>query len=112
MFKLTFKQQVLTGFAVSLLFVLVSAVTSYLSVEKLKEDTQWQSHTYEVINLLKNTEIQVLNSESALRGFILSKKSDYLRPYNKNAPLILETVQDLKRLISDNADQIERADSF
>lgn len=112
MFKLTFKQQVLTGFAVSLLFVLVSAVTSYLSVEKLKEDTQWQSHTYEVINLLKNTEIQVLNSESALRGFILSKKSDYLRPYNKNAPLILETVQDLKRLISDNADQIERADSM
>lgn len=112
MFKLTFKQQVLTGFAVSLLFVLVSAITSYLSVEKLKDDTKWQSHTYEVINLLKNTEIQVLNSESALRGFIISQKSDYLRPYNKNAPLILETVQDLKRLISDNADQTERADSI
>ncbi|WP_316823373.1 response regulator [Pedobacter gandavensis] len=111
MFKLTFKQQVLTGFTVSLLFVLVSAITSYLSVEKLKDDTQWQSHTYEVINLLKNTEIQVLNSESALRGFILSQESDYLRPYNKNAPLILETVQDLKRITSDNADQSELADS-
>lgn len=112
MFKLTFKQQVLTGFTVSLLFVLVSAITSYLSVEKLKDDTQWQSHTYEVINLLKNAEVQVLNSESSLRGFILSQKSDYLRPYNKNAPLILETVQDLKRLISDNPDQFERADSL
>lgn len=112
MFKLTFKQQVLTGFTVSLLFVLVSAITSYLSVEKLKEDTKWQSHTYEVLNLLKNTEVQVLNSESALRGFILSEKSDYLRPYHKNAPMILETVQDLKRLISDSTDQLERADSL
>jgi CHASE3 domain sensor protein len=53
MLKLTFKQQVLTGFTVSLLFVLVSAVTSYLSVEKLNEDTKWQGHTYEVIDLIK-----------------------------------------------------------
>lgn len=112
MFKLTFKQQVLTGFTVSLLFVLVSAVTSYFSVEKLKEDTKWQGHTYEVINLIKNVETQVLNSESALRGFILSQKGAYLKPYNKNAPMILETVQELKKTISDNPEQIERVDSL
>ncbi|SHF73062.1 response regulator [Pedobacter caeni] len=112
MFKLTFKQQVLTGFTVSLLFVLVSAVTSYLSVEKLNEDTKWQSHTYEVIDQIKNVETQVLNSESSLRGFILSQKSAYLKPYNKNAPMILETVQGLKKLISDNPEQITQADSL
>ena len=112
MFQLTFKQQVLTGFTVSLLFVLVSAITSYFSVEKLTDDTKWQGHTYEVIDLIKNVETQVLNSESALRGFILSQKSFYLKPYNKNAPLILETVQELKKLISDNPEQEKRVDSL
>lgn len=112
MLKLTFKQQVLTGFTVSLLFVLVSAITSYFGVKKLNEDTKWQSHTYEVIDLIKTVETQVLNSESALRGFILSQKGLYLKPYNRNAPLILETVQNLKKLISDNPEQEERADSL
>lgn len=112
MFKLTFKQQVLTGFTASLLFVLVSAITSYLSVEKLNDDTKWQSHTYEVINKIKNIEDQILNSESSMRGFILTEKREYLKSYHKNEPKILLSVQDLQELIVDNHDQEERADSL
>lgn len=112
MFKLTFKQQVLTGFTVSLLFVLVSAITSYLSVQKLNDDTKWQNHTYEVINLAKNVETHVLNAESALRGFILTERRSYLNPYNSSAPRILETIQDLDILINEDAIQQDRVDSL
>ncbi|TKC07292.1 response regulator [Pedobacter frigoris] len=112
MFKLSFKQQVLTGFGISLLFVLLSAITSHLSIKNLNEDTKWQSHTYDVINLVKDIETNVLNSETGIRGFILSGERAYLTPYNKSAPKILPAIQDLKNLVSDNPEQYVRIDSL
>lgn len=112
MFKLSFKQQVLTGFTVSLLFVLVSAITSYLSINQLNEDTKWQSHTYDVISLTKDVEFQVLNSETGIRGFILSGDRQHLAHYNVSSAKILPTITELKKLTSDNPEQQIRIDSL
>jgi CheY-like chemotaxis protein/signal transduction histidine kinase/CHASE3 domain sensor protein len=112
MFKLTFKQQVLTGFTVSLLFVLGSAITAYFSIDKLNSDTKWQSHTYDVISLVKDVEAQVLNSETGVRGFILAGKPEYLAPYKKNSIRILPTIQELKKTVSDNSAQEILIDSL
>ncbi|MBB5438199.1 CheY-like chemotaxis protein/signal transduction histidine kinase/CHASE3 domain sensor protein [Pedobacter sp. AK017] len=112
MFKLTFKQQVLTGFTVSLLFVLVSAITSYFSIDKLNSDTKWQSHTYDVISLLKDVEGQVLNSETGVRGFILAGKPQYLAPYKKNSVKILPTIQELKSTLDQDTAQEILIDSL
>lgn len=112
MFKLTFKQQVLTGFTVSLLFVLVSAITSYFSIDKLNSDTKWQSHTYDVISLVKDVEAQVLNSETGIRGFILAGKPAYLAPYKQNSIKILPTINELKQTVSDNSAQEVLIDSL
>ncbi|SMC67937.1 ATP-binding protein [Pedobacter nyackensis] len=112
MFKLTFKQQVLTGFTVSLLFVLVSAITSYFSIDKLNNDTKWQAHTYDVMNLVKDIETQVLNSETGLRGFILAQDPQYLLSYNNNAHKILVTSQELKKIIHKNTIRTAMVDSI
>jgi len=112
MFKLTFKQQVLTGFTVSLLFVLVSAITSYFSIDKLNNDTKWQAHTYDVMNLVKDIETQVLSSETGLRGYILAQDPQYLVSYNQNAPKILVTSQELKKIINPNTVRTAIVDSI
>ena len=112
MFKLSFKQQVLTGFAISLIFVLVSAITSHLSIQKLNENTGWQTHTYDVINLTREIETQVLNAETGIRGYILSGDRQYLAPYTKNVEKILPSIQQLKNLVADNPEQHERIDSL
>jgi len=112
MFKLTFKQQVLTGFTISLAFVLVSAITSYFSINKLKDDTKWQSHTYDAINLVKDIEFSVLNSEIGIRGYILSNDRDYLAPYLKNSTKILPQILALKNFVIENPEQMARVDSL
>lgn len=112
MFKLSFKQQVLTGFAISLIFVLVSAITSHLSIKKLNENTGWQSHTYEVINLIKDIETYVLNSETGIRGYIISGDRQYLAPYLSNSTKILPAILRLKHLVSDNTEQQAKIDSL
>ncbi|RZK81699.1 MAG: response regulator, partial [Pedobacter sp.] len=112
MLKLSFKQQVLTGFAVSLLFVLVSAISSYLSIRSLADDARWQGHTYEVINVTRRIETQVLSSESAMRGYVLSQNRDFLEPYNVNSNKIVPSVIELADLISDNPIQSRRVDTL
>jgi len=112
MFKLSFKQQVLTGFAVSLAFVLISAISSYLSIQKLADSAEWQSHTYEVIDKIRETEVFVLNSGIGFRGYILTQREKYLKPFTQNVTKISPTIRDLKLLITDNPIQLDRADSL
>jgi CheY-like chemotaxis protein/CHASE3 domain sensor protein len=112
MFKLSFKQQVLTGFAVSLAFVLVSAITSYFSIKSLGEDAKWTSHTYEVLNLVQKIENQALNAETGVRGYILSQQNKFLEPYTLNAAKIGPTIRELRKLVLDNPEQSEKVDSL
>ncbi|MBB5619875.1 CheY-like chemotaxis protein/signal transduction histidine kinase/CHASE3 domain sensor protein [Pedobacter cryoconitis] len=112
MFKLTFKQQVLTGFVISLLFVLLSAVTSYYSIELMNEDAKWENHTYDVIDVAQDIELKVLNSETSLRGYIITQRSQYLETYTKNIHQILPKVKEMQRLTVDNLSQQQRLDSL
>ncbi|MEJ5993016.1 response regulator [Pedobacter sp. Du54] len=112
MFKLSFKQQVLTGFAVTLTFVLISAISSYLSIKKLNDDGAWQTHTYEVIDKLRQTEGHLLNSESGMRGYILTQKESYLTPFIQSTKKIAPIINELKLIISDNPTQLSNADSL
>lgn len=112
MFKLTFKQQVLTGFGISLLFVLISAITSYLSIQSMENDSSWESHTYEVIDHAQNLEVKLLNAETGLRGYILTQRPKYMDPYNKNANRILPAIKELQHLTADNIAQQDRLDSL
>ncbi|MCD0487983.1 response regulator [Pedobacter sp. MC2016-14] len=112
MFKLSFKQQVLAGFAISLIFVLISAVTSYYSVKSLNESNFWQTHTYQVINLTQRIETELLNTETGLRGFVITQKHSYIDPYSKNSTKIIPSIHELKKLVHDRPEQVARVDSL
>jgi len=112
MWRFTFRQQVITGFTLSLLFVLISAITSYISIRSMNADSTWESHTYDVIDHAQNLELRLLNAETGLRGYILTQRPQYLDPYNKNVNTIQPLIRDLQRLTVDNPEQQERLDSL
>jgi CheY-like chemotaxis protein/signal transduction histidine kinase/CHASE3 domain sensor protein len=112
MFKLSFKQQVLTGFAVSLIFVFIAALASYLSIKSFNESSNWIEHTYEVINTAEKTKTELINAETGLRGYIITQKASYKNPYNKSINQVLKNVDALKILVKDNHDQSLKADSI
>ena len=112
MFKLTFKQQVLVGFIITLLFVLISAITSYKSIELMNIDSSWENHTYDVIDVAQDIEVKMLDAETGLRGYILTQRSFYLEPYNRNVNKIIPRIKHLQNLTVDNPVQQERIDSL
>jgi len=112
MAKFTFKQQVVLGFTLSLLFVLISAITSYLSIQSMNTDSTWESHTYEVIDHARNLEVKLLNAETGMRGYILTQRANYLAPYTNNVDKIIPEIRKLQHLTIDNPIQQERLDSL
>lgn len=112
MFKFSFKQQVITGFVVSLAFVLISAITSYLSVESVKKDAGWQSHSQDVINHATLINDQLTHAEGSVRGYLLTERPSYLQPYTVNIDAVMPTLKELKVLVSDNPEQLVSVDSL
>lgn len=112
MLKLTFKQQVLTGFTVSLIFVLLSAITSYQSIVSFNEDSDWENHNYEIMLLTQKIDQQMTNAESGLRGYILTKNQKYLPLYSNNIDHAQTSVHDLKLMVIDNSAQLSTVDTL
>jgi CheY-like chemotaxis protein/signal transduction histidine kinase/CHASE3 domain sensor protein len=111
MLKLSFKQQILTGFAITLIFVLISAGASYLSIKSLNDSYGWVAHTQNVVKTAERLEIRLLHAEASLRGFILTERDSYRDPYDENINKILPMVDELIDLVDDNPDQTRKADS-
>jgi CheY-like chemotaxis protein/signal transduction histidine kinase/CHASE3 domain sensor protein len=78
----------------------------------MNDDSSWESHTYEVIDHAQNLEVMLLNSETGLRGFILTQRSKYLDPYNKNVNKVQPLIREIRRLTIDNPVQQDRVDSL
>lgn len=111
MFKLTFKQQVFTGFAISLLFVLFSAVTSFLSIRALNEDAEWENHTYEFIEQAEKLEVKLLNGETGIRGYMLTGDKKYLRTFEDNMSQVDSAIETLNRFSLNYTSNTKQLDS-
>lgn len=111
MFKLTFKQQVLAGFTISLLFVLLSAVTSFLSIRAVDQDSNWENRTYDFIDATEKLEVKLLNAESGLKGYILTNDRKYLQPYLENIDQFDVALAELNTLSQDNKSGDAQLDS-
>jgi signal transduction histidine kinase/DNA-binding response OmpR family regulator/CHASE3 domain sensor protein len=112
MFKLSFQNQVMLGFAISLVLIFTSSYLSYDSIKNLSENSKMVAHTQEVLNASNLVLNQLLNAETGQRGFIITGTESYLGPYNSSIISINNSVNHLRELISDNPQQIIRVDSL
>ena len=112
MLNTAFKRQVLVGFTITLVFALISAITSCLSVLSTRKSDAWQSHTYEVINKIQDLDIKIVTAETSMRGYMLTGSEKFLNPYNQHASKIILAVDSLRDLVSDNPQQLRSMDSL
>jgi len=112
MLKFSFRNQVLTGFIVSIILVLVVGVLSYKSINQLESDSSMVEHTQVVIKTATNLLQQIIDAETGMRGFVATNKPVFLDPYNTAVSKIQTDISELKELIPDNPVQVRRVDSL
>nr|WP_294946517.1 response regulator [uncultured Mucilaginibacter sp.] len=112
MLKLSFRNQVLAGFAVSIVLVLFVGVLSFRSIKQLEEDTVWVNHTQQVIKITNNLQQLLTDGETGMRGYGATANKAFLGPYNGAIPRINENLTQLSNLTKDNPTQVKRIDSL
>lgn len=112
MLKLSFRQQVLTGFVVAIILVFAVGILSYRSISQLREDNVWVDHTEKVIKNSSGLLQLMIDAETGMRGYGATNNKVFLDPYNAAIPNIQVRLDSLKNLTVDNAPQQKRIDSL
>ena len=107
-----FKRNIIIGFGLSLLLLILSSIASYVSIKNLISSAGWVDHTNKVIAELENAGTLLIETEDSQRGFLLTGNPDFLEPFQVNKALIKEKVKNIKILTGDNPDQQKRIDQL
>lgn len=112
MLKLSFRQQVLSGFAVSLVLVIIVGLLSYKSINELESDSITLDHTQKVVKISTNLVELTVDAETSMRGFCATNNTVFLDPYKAALPVIRANLERLRSLVLDNSVQQKRVDSL
>lgn len=69
----------------------------------------WINHTLEILGNLQETKSDLRGASNELRGYVMTGQAPWLDAYRRHLGLALRTVKRTKELMSDNAEESERA---
>ncbi|RYY47913.1 MAG: response regulator [Chitinophagaceae bacterium] len=106
--RASLKRNLLLGFGISLLILIISSVASYMSIQNLLESSNLVRHTNLVVDKLEESISTAKDAETGQRGFLLTGQSEFLDPYIGSSEKVGKIVSDLRPMLADNPDQLRR----
>jgi len=110
--KATLKRNLLIGFGLSLLLLIISSVASYMSIVGLVDSSKWVDHTNKVIIQTENVISFLKDAETGQRGYLLTGKTPYLGPYVNAQGKALQALDSVRAMTMDNVDQTKTCDDL
>ena len=106
--RLTIAKKLGLGFGVIILIIGVLIGLVRRGLGEIDNTTQWNIHTYKVLEMSSNLLISLTNIETGMRGFALSGEDDFLAPLTEGKSNFDHAWTELKELTSDNPIQQQR----
>ena len=98
------------AFGVALLLIVVTGAFSWSSTVNLTDSSRMMDQTHEVLENLEKIVSQLKDAETGQRGFVLTGEPHYLEPYTAGLAGLELTVEEVRKLTSDNPSQQRRLD--
>ena len=76
-------------------------------LQVMKENEEWVTHTYEVIEHANTILEAAVDTETGMRGFLLAGQDEFLAPYTDGAKRFHEFVASLSETVNDNPAQVQ-----
>lgn len=110
--KLLIEQKIQSGFGVALGILFLIGTGAWWSAHRNLAAFQMVDHTYQVLQQLEHTLIDMLNAETGTRGFVITGDEKFLEPYSDGIAAVHRSVAELKQLTSDNPRQQRRIEEL
>ena len=103
-----FRQTLRRAFWIPFAVALIMAAILILEVRFLINRTGWVEHTDQVIRVSQQIYRSRIDQETGLRAYVLTRDERFLEPYYGGRKHALTAESELRQLIVDNPEQIER----
>jgi PAS domain S-box-containing protein len=107
--KLPIENRGTVAIAIPLMCLMGSVITYTLLRQRMVEAQAYVEHTNQVLAKSQSTLISLLNAETGVRGYYISKKPLFLEPYQQAVTHIGPDLQELAQLVTDNPKQEQQA---
>ena len=97
-----------SGYGLALAILVANAVLSYLDIREIVRGNWWVEHTREVVAQLERAASTLKDAETGQRGYLLTGRDEYLRPYIDATNGLDRDLDRLATLTSDNPGQQAR----
>src|ERR1700730_14103620 len=104
----TVGRRLVAAFGLAALTLVIIALISYRNASRLIENDVWVAHTHQVRAELADLLSELKDAETGQRGYIITGEDSYLAPYQSALLAIKSTLDDVRRLTSDNPNQQRR----
>lgn len=101
------ERKIAAGYAVAVVFLLLVGGTAWWSATRSAETFRLVDHTHQVLYQLEASLTDMLNMQTATRGFLLTGKESFLAPFVTGTSRIDKNLQRLHGLTRDNPVQQE-----
>ncbi len=108
----TFGKRVGFGFAVTATILILVSLIGYLSTESLISNDLRVKHTYEVQAKISHFDRLLKDAESSQRGFTLTAREEYLKPFQESVEQLPTVLEELASLVVDNPKQTRRVEEL
>jgi CHASE3 domain sensor protein len=108
--KLTIGQKIFFGYSIAVLFMGLTGFASYRGTQNLLEANGWVRHTFVVIDSAENIRADVVEIESASRGYVLTGNEVFMASIEVLRNRLAESRRLLRMLTFDNPAQQHRID--
>lgn len=94
------------------LLIAVYVIILLAQIDRMRQASAWVAHTDQVIEVALNLKTLVLDSETGLRGFALTRQANFAKPYEDALRSIFPLFAELRELVTDNPAQRMAADDL
>ena len=103
----SFKRNILIGFGVSLMLLIISSVASYTSIKNLLRSSEQVNNTNQLIKELESVMLSLVNAETGQRGFLLTGQESFLDPYKGAYEEAIQSVNKAKAFSAGDSSQAQ-----
>jgi signal transduction histidine kinase/CheY-like chemotaxis protein/CHASE3 domain sensor protein len=108
--KSSFQRNLLIGFGISMVLLIISSVASFISIKNLLNSSNYVQHTADIIQKLESTLSSLKDAETGQRGYLASGRDHFLEPYKGAYEKARLEVDGIRKMVSDNPKQLLNCD--
>ena len=106
------RKKIRSGYIIAFVLLVISYFFIFQSVWNVQKEYDWVTNSYKAENKIGELKNSIVEAETGVRGYYITKDEAYLQPFRKTQDYISLVYNELKTLERNNQNQLIRLDTI